>query len=332
MGLLALVACDPQARTPRSVFEGIVGEPLVDGDTVSIAIDQPHVDLHVVHDGQALQLLVNGREFVLDAVTVVAVESLDPTASLDVAAHGAVDLDGDQHELEITGSGYVLQLEGFRHQTITAVDTDLAEANLIGSAGSEDVLVMPDYAKVEGHGYSVTLEGFAFVTVDGYGGRDAIKAYDSPGDDQFGASPDRSTIVFSNGFSLELFAFEDVVVIGSGGNDTGTIVGTDGVDLYGGNQVESRLVAREQAFDVWYHGIPRIDVWGGLGDDEAEIWDSAGDDTLVVDAYDSELTASSFGIAVTAFDLVRVHGSAGGHNRVETLATPAYTLELDGFE
>ena len=330
VGLLGLAACDPEAA-PRSGFDGIVGEPAVVGDSVSIAIDQHDVSVDVAHDGGALHLALNGRDYVFADATFVSIDSLDPTASVDVIAQHAIALDGDQHQLELTATGYALRLEGFRHQTIAAVEAESAQASLIGSEGADEVVVMPDYAKLSGHGYSVTLEGFTEIAVDGYAGRDEIKAYDSPGDDQFTAAPDISTIDLSTGMSLELRAFENVVVIGSGGEDTGFIVGTEGVDLFGGNQVESRLIAQEQPFDAWFHEIPRIDVSGGIGSDEAEIWDSAGDDTLIVDAFDSELVSPSFGIAVNAFDIVRVHGTAGGENRLETLATPAYTLEADGF-
>lgn len=255
-----------------------------------------------------------------------------------VVVHGAegqpVDLYGSPGDdvlevhpgwLELTRPGYTARVEGFTTAAVHANQGGFDTARWIASAGADYYVGQPGLAILGGVGYSVTLEGFESVEVQGAGGQDAAWLFDTPADDFLTAEPG-IVVLDGGGWSHRLEGFSRATVWATaGGNDTAQWrVAADRVFESLASFVRVRGQEEWLAF-----GFENVQAQGIPSGSRARLFDSPGDDRLEVAGRTATLIYPDHLVQAADFAWVQVQSMRGGTDRKRQEAVDM-TLELLG--
>lgn len=154
------------------------------------------------------------------------------------------------------------------------------------------------------------------MKIDGKGGTDALRVYDSPRTDNYTATPTRVTGSDNlSSYSLEATNFENVVLTSrAGGEDVAMLYDSPGDDTFTATPTYGEMVGtgyklRGEGF-AFLHGYASA---GGV--DTAMLYDSPGDDEYVCTPDYNILRGENFYIRAKLFDYVHAYATAGGYDK-----------------
>ncbi len=210
------------------------------------------------------------------------------------------------------------------------------------SPGDDVFTVAPRLATLTGPGYSHAGYGFyvslGYATstggADGAGGRDVAEMQDSTGIDKVkvgdavGRETTKDTVRVSNWsatdqpYFLRTKGFEEITVLSNGGGDLARIFDSaaddtvnasyDEVTIVTGSNLEKPGIARKKATIRGFESTIAYSVWGGS--DTLNLFDSPGDDKVVLRAHKAEMSPRQADTPIftgRAFSLVHAIASAG---------------------
>jgi hypothetical protein len=132
--------------------------------------------------------------------------------SEDGAAVVVYGTDGDDRFEFVAGASHQVTINGvdYEFSSATRFEFDRGRGDdsavLVGSSGSDTVVMHPSRATLIGPDFRVRVYGAPQITVTGGGGCDVAYLYDSAGDDQFVGTPTRARL-YGDGFDNRAFAF-----------------------------------------------------------------------------------------------------------------------------
>jgi len=188
-------------------------------------------------------------------------------------------------------------------------------ATLYDSPGDDHLKAWPGKAEMRGVGYQISLTSFEEITgKSSAGGRDVAELWDSPGNDQF-VSRSRESYLLGTGFCNRVYDY--ALVHGystTGGTDVAYLDGTTGVNAW--VVKPEQVTVSSEANYRRAKAFERVFAIGGIDlCDTARIFDSAGNDELVVDA--NQIVFRYPGSQVTLSRIPKVTArSASGTDRV----------------
>ncbi|HYW78056.1 MAG TPA: hypothetical protein VE890_00705, partial [Thermoguttaceae bacterium] len=164
---------------------------------------------------------------------------------------------------------------------------------LVGTDADETAGLHYHGAQLNGPNYSVTAVLSERVSIDGGGGSNMARFYDSPDNDLLLVSPDSAKLFVNVGENdptksayavapLTATNFSTVhAFASSGGTDEARLTGSTGDDTLMANPIETRLWGAEYFMRVKSFDAVVADALSADGDnDTAQMFDSAGDDTF----------------------------------------------------
>jgi subtilisin family serine protease len=268
---------------------------------------------------------------------VAASQAVGSSLRLDATAAA-----GQRFHLRLVGSA-----DGLDIRVSNVVSLDAGRLSVYGTSFSDDIRIAFDEqvaVSVNGADYHFSAQYVEQARAFGDEGADRIDVAGSRFDDRFRLSAGR--LIMSNPYvNFDGVGFEDVVVAGGGGFDVVVVtdsLGDDrlehagGVTSFVGVGFEQRIAA----------DVERTRVISRLGMDQAVLFDSSGDDSIVARAHRSVLRTAQNVVIVEQFDRVVANASRGGFDRARLLDSPGddrLTLgdgrgaigsfvSLDGFE
>jgi hypothetical protein len=143
------------------------------------------------------------------------------------------------------------------------------------------------------------------------GGFDVTKLYDSPGDDQFVATPTYGGLS-GEGFHNWVKFFDAVHAYATaGGYDVAKLYDSPGDDSFAGKQIDGALFREGYYYNraKYFEGVYAYATAGGR--DTAWLYDSAGDDTFVATPTESALFGDDFYNRAKFFEEVYAEASDG---------------------
>lgn len=227
--------------------------------------------------------------------------------------------------LELTRPESTTRLENFPNVAVHANQGGFDTARLVGSAGRDFYVGQPGLAILGGAGYSLTLEGFESVRVEGAGGQDAAWLFDTPADDLLTLEPGIAVLA-GGGWSHRVEGFARVTVPATaGGSDTAQArLAADQVFESFANFV--RVRGREDYLAI---GFETVQAQGAPSGSIARLFDSPGDDRLEVAGRNLTLTYPDHLVQAADFAWVQAQSMRGGTDRKRVEAVDM-ALELLG--
>lgn len=255
--------------------------------------------------------------------------SLYEAADLDVPV-ATSDLQDGVPRLDYTvqqGQAYLLQVTG------TASDVSLLLANLVQEAGTEITVYGTEDADVfvfnAAPSRELTINGVAYhyddaevsaVDFIGGEGRDVAWLFDSAGNENLEAWPDRATLTNDaddavQDFVVEVQGVEDLLAYATaGGTDSAVLHGSEGADKLKSYEDSVRLRAKDSSYTLRAKRFDTIVADSGTGGKDMAVFNgSDGNDTFTY--MGAELTGKLEGEgrdhAAIAFDSVVVRANDG---------------------
>jgi uncharacterized protein GlcG (DUF336 family) len=206
----------------------------------------------------------------------------------------------------LLGSGYFNQVTGFaQNYAFSQGGNDVA--TFTGSATTELFYGLPAYSILLGPGNTPHDQSIGFKTtrVTSGGGADKAVLYDSAGDDQFVSSPTQATMS-GNNYSVEVNNYRFVTAIAAfGGAESAVMNGSTGNDVL--ISTVGNVVLQDAAAAVYLLQCASFDnivVQASTGFDVAGLYDSTGNDSIVVGGTDATLYTPTQTTVASGFDNV----------------------------
>ena len=150
-------------------------------------------------------------------------------------------------------------------------------AVLLGGPRDETVTLRPGEGTLICDGYQVSVANTANIAARGMGGHDTVTFYDSPGQDNFVATPAYASLQ-GDGYCNQAWKFAEVRAYATaGGSDMAKLYDSPGNDAYVGTPTYNMLGGQGFHNEVWYFDFAHALATAG-GIDEAKFYDSPGDD------------------------------------------------------
>jgi hypothetical protein len=214
-------------------------------------------------------------------------------------------------------------------------------ARLYDSAGDDNFSAYPTYVLLANHpsnptAYSNKATGFRYAHASASGGgTDKAWLYDSSGNDTFDAYP--TYAVLSNSTPGQAFYtranyFDQVIAASSGGADIARFFDSALKDVFTFRAATKDAVMTGSGYLNQALNFRYVLAYATTGDDEANLYDSSGDDKFygsgnIARLYDAALAA--YLVEVRSFQQVVVLGSTGTNRR--TIVRPIdYALTFSG--
>ena len=188
-----------------------------------------------------------------------------------------------------------------------------------GTPGNETVTLSPGRLGVVGTGYTVQADGVETVRAYAAGGAgDVAHLYDSAGNDMFTGRPTMSSMT-GTGYSNTVNGFKQVIAHATAGDAGG--VG-DRAYLYdsAGNDVliadSNHALLKGTGFSNDAAGFDKVYAYATAGDaggvgDQANLFDSAGNDTLFATPTYAQMTGNGYFNYASNFDRNYAYATAG---------------------
>ncbi len=212
-----------------------------------------------------------------------------------------------QWETNTSISPYVIIDCGTGNDTVTITGLNTNETWSTGSASGT----------IWDSSYSVEVRNAETITVDGAGGSDTAKLYDSAGNDTFTASPGEGQIDYASGTTISVENFEAIHSYATaGGTDTAYLSDSTGNDTLYGSATETALYGsgyynRAKSFE----SVTSYATAGGT--DTGNLYDGTTDDNFTTqDGWalleDSATSSKAFSNRAEGFDTIVAHADNGG--------------------
>ena len=161
-----------------------------------------------------------------DSVQIDGNGGVDAAKIYDSSGDDRVVLEAGRHSIvtpttQATLTGFT-RVEAYATQGEDSVE-------IKGNAESEKITAKPTHSWLEREERLSYARGFETVVINGGGGADTAKLYDSPADDQFELAPGRSNLE-GFGFRYEVVAVPLVHAFSLSGSDLARIVDSDSAD------------------------------------------------------------------------------------------------------
>ena len=312
----------------------------------------------VPDDGQFRLAIAPIRDGFLTAELTAG--SLGPGAGMGVYVEDPSgrfqQMGGGLPRLDVTkaleGRRYLLHLDGL------ASPVDLRLSNLVrhegstvdvfGTAGSDSFsfTASPRWRVViDGVAYDFNPPAADTLRVEGRGGSDDARLYDSAGDDAFSAHPDRA-VLSGPGYSCEVRSFRLVQASAGTGHDTANLYDSAGNDLFDARPAYAVLYGTN--FYNRANGFDAVTGRSAGGVDVARLYDGDGAETFTADPFAGTLAGTGFsnraegfrylaGYASTGNDAARLYDSADtdtfvGTPTYATLSSTTFSVRASGFD
>jgi hypothetical protein len=236
---------------------------------------------------------------------------------------------------------YLNRAGGFDQVEAVSASGGDDSARLYDSAGDDNFTAYPTYVLLANDpsnptAYSNKATGFRYAHASASGGgTDKAWLYDSSGNDTFAAYP--TYAVLSNSTAGQAFYnranyFDQVVATSSGGADIARFFDSALKDVFTFRAAPNDAVMTGSGYLNQALNFRYVSAYATTGDDEANLYDSGGDDKFygsgsIARLYDAALAA--YLVDVRSFQKVNVFGSTGTNTR--TIVRPIdYALTFSG--
>lgn len=225
--------------------------------------------------------------------------------------------------LTVTTSSRSIRVLNAETLALHASATGIAEIH--DSSGDDSAILRPQFASIQGKGFSATIAGPRIIHAYAKnGGQDSITFFDSSQADQ--ASYKRSiAILQGDGFYNRAKFFESITFIATAGaQDSALLLGTDGADRLSGRLGDVVL-------DSGGINVRAVNFWTTIvrsagGTDIAELDDSPQDDWLFSFPGDVTLFNQDFTVKVYGFAYSHIYSRYGGFDTAYFYDSPGDDL------
>ncbi len=184
-----------------------------------------------------------------------------------------------------------------------------------GTAGRELAIVNAGAVDFHGRGFMVSAESVETIRINGGGGGDWARMFDSSGDDVLSIRPNAATMAGA-GYSNTVDGFDRIYAVGqNGGYDRASALDSAGDDRFESRPESSTM--RGQGYYNYMRGFESVSASASSGNDKAWMHDSPGNDTLYSRDHFSSITGAGFHNRAQNFDQVYVYANRGGTDRVD---------------
>ncbi|MCR4412221.1 MAG: S1 family peptidase [Thermoguttaceae bacterium] len=203
---------------------------------------------------------------------------------------------------------------------------------IVGTAAREQIEIHPGRLVINGNGFGFTAANVETITYDGRGGADEITLYDTDGADTVvltppvGSTPLAASMV-GGGYTTNVRDVRSVVVY-SNGHAQDTVRFNDNPNLADTFTAwPSAAMMVGTGYSLRANAFRNVQAVSTGGNDVAQIFDGAGDDTFTATTTSAVLTGSEAGMAysrtATGFRRVYAIASSGGHDTAVLEGTAA---------
>ncbi len=220
-----------------------------------------------------------------------------------------VTLDADGAKL--VGSNYTITISDAEKITVDGHGGS-NRAVIHDSPGHDLLKAKASWAMLIGEGFEHTLWGFSDLQATATEGYDVAMIYDSPGDDRLVAHPTNATFS-GDGFELKFDYFNGLHAYGtSTGYDVAELYDSAADDTFVADAKQSALFAPGYYNRAKY--FEEVIAHATTGNDQAWLFDSAGNDLLEAADDWARLTIAGRTSEIEGFDTVRADSSQGGQD------------------
>ncbi len=322
----------PARQHRRLVCEILEDRRLLSGVTLITHVGTAGDDTFALTIGDVYTVVLNGVETQYDAGEVTTI-LFDGAEGSDTAT--ITGSDGDETfelragEAVSVGSGIELQLSNVEKVVVEGGGGN-DTVNFYDSPNNDHFVAAPNYGRLVGDEFSMQAIGFREVNAYATGGgHDVVRIYDSPGDDICHATPMETTLYREDGtdpFFIRARYFEKTHGFSpAGGHDSAFFFDSDGDDTFTARPGEGDMRGptgggplgdREYFNRVKLFEEIRGDASAG-GNDEATLFDSAGDDFFYGLPLQSTMYGPSYYNQANYFEKIYADASTGGNDQAE---------------
>lgn len=230
----------------------------------------------------------------------------------------------------LVGTNYDVSTCGF-DKTVVYGSTGNDVACFEGTAGDDEYTAKPSYSRLTGtrpNPFNNNLNntdfvnyvaGFDKTVAKGRGGQDVAYISGSNQADDYVGTPAYGELN-GPGYCLRANDFDDVVVFGGGGGDEGCLYDSAGDDIFVGRRSSSAIFDVNRTYSHTLKG--NFDKVKGVsdagGDDQAQLYDTHGSDTLIaLPTLARLLTPKNFEACAEGFSEVLAISNSGGFDVVQ---------------
>ena len=260
----------------------------------------------VVNDFEQMNVLTKLGN---DQVKIVGTEADEAVTFRDFRAL----FDGEDYDVAVNNAEDINVVSGGGEDTATFFGTD----------GDEVLFGKQVSTLMVGNGFKNRASGFQDVTANAGDGDDTSHVFDTAGNDFFTADPNEATMAnVDETYSVKSVGFDRVIARAvNGGNEQAFFTGSRDGDRFTGRENFGLLKGLDGDYLLRANGFNRVVAEGNGGDDVANLFDSAGDDTFRGEEVKSFLKGTGF--FNTAKDFDRVNAKATNGDDTATLIDSA---------
>ena len=236
----------------------------------------------------------------------------------------SVTLDADG--VKLVGSNYTITVTDAEKITVDGHGGS-NRAVIHDSRGHDLLKAKASWAQLSGEGFEHTLWGFSDLQATATEGYDVVMIYDSPGDDRLVAYPTNATFS-GDGFELKFDYFNGLHAYGTaGGHDVAELYDSAADDTFVADAKHSALFAPGYYNRAKY--FEEVIAHATTGNDQAWLFDSAGNDLLEAADDWARLTIAGRTAEIDGFSTVRADSSQGGQDNKNVSAVD-FLMFTDG--
>ncbi len=192
---------------------------------------------------------------------------------------------------------------------------------LKGTRDDEAATLYPTSGTLIGPNFRVEWDDVESLTVDGGGGDDTLRLYDSPGDDRLIAAPGYGEMS-GKGFSNRATSFVDVYAYATaGGQDTALLYDSAADDRFVSAAEYGKLSG--EGFSIETESFEVVHAFATAGGrDVAQFYDSPGDDSFYASPQEAALYGQGSYYRAKHFEVVHAYATAGGYDAAQLYDSP----------
>ncbi len=211
----------------------------------------------------------------------------------------------------MSGTGYKNVAAGFGSNTGYAIPGGTDVVNYTDSAGADFFISSYLGSQMFGPGFSNAGWNFATMNATSTAGADTARFYGSPKSaDSFIAAPGDAKHSGAGYASEAKNFFRVEAYSGPGTGGTAQLTGSTGNDRFVGSTLGTTLSNANYDIEAW--NFASVKAEGNGGNDIADLYGGAANNTLAADNVFAEFSGNGFSNRVSNFATTRVHGSTTG--------------------
>lgn len=307
-------------------------------------------DTIVFETGDVHRVTINDivYEFSRDDVERIAIDALAGHDTLQLITSAANDRVVVKEGLTtVVAANHQLTAEGFENMLLeSGGGHDIVHIH--GTSANDRFTLGPRLGQLSTPEYSVLATGFhETLTWGGGGSADTVVFNGSTGDDRLRTTA-KAVAMWNDTYRTRAEGFSRIIVNAeNGGNDVAVIDGTSADDYFIATPDFARLYA--PGLSVQTIGFDQVTSVGLGGNDRAYLYDSSGDDRLIVSDNRATISGNGFSITADGYETTSVRAVYGGNDTaylydtahddtfyargsVAELTDAAHTVSLLGFD